>query len=70
MLFARYEKFRPVLKNSNERKNLNHNMSNNVYKYSFFPRTIVTWNNLPMNTSVNALDKIKAVALPVIKTLL
>ena len=36
-------------------------VSNNVYKYSFFPRSIVNWNNLPMNASVNSLDKFKAV---------
>ena len=47
-------------------------VSNNVYKYrySFFPRSIVTWNNLPMNASVNSLDKFNAVALPLIKSLL
>ena len=45
-------------------------VSNNVCKYSFFPQTIVTWNNLPMNTSVNSLDKFEGVALPVIKSLL
>ena len=26
---------------------------NNVFKYSFYPRTIVTWNNLPINNDVN-----------------
>ena len=25
---------------------------NNVYKYSFYPRTIVTWNNLPIDDDV------------------
>ena len=30
----------------------------------------MTWNNLPMNTSVNSLDKFESVALLVIKSLL
>ena len=28
-------------------------ISVHVYKYSFYPRTIVTWNNLPINDDVN-----------------
>ena len=39
---------------------------NNVYKYSFYPRTIVTWNNLPIN-GVNK-NKFKCVALAAIKS--
>lgn len=41
-----------------------------VHLTTCIPRTIVTWNNLPMNTSVNSLDKFEGVALPVIKSLL
>ena len=37
---------------------------NNVYKYSFYPRTIVTWNNLPIDDDVNK-NNFKCVALAV-----
>ena len=41
---------------------------NNVYKYSFYPRTIVTWNNLPIDDDVNK-NNFKCVALAAIKSL-
>ena len=34
-------------------------VSNNVYNYSFHPRTIITWNNLPINKSVNIMLRMK-----------
>ena len=40
---------------------------NDVYKYSFYPRTIVTWNNLPINDDVNK-NNFKCVALVAIKS--
>ena len=40
---------------------------NNVYKYSFYPRTIVTWNNLPISDDVNR-NNFKRVALAAIKS--
>jgi len=40
---------------------------NDVYKYSFYPRTIVTWNNLPINDDVNK-NNFKRVALVAIKS--
>ena len=35
---------------------------NNVYKYSFYPRRMVTWNNLPIDNDVNK-NNFKCVAL-------
>ena len=40
---------------------------NYVYKYSFHPRTIVAWNNLPINDDVNK-NNFKGVALVAIKS--
>ena len=34
---------------------------NDTYKYSFYPRTIRTWNNIPLLTIPDSLDKFKAV---------
>ena len=34
---------------------------NDTYKYSFYPRTIRTWNNIPLPTIPDSLDKFKAV---------
>ena len=34
---------------------------NDTYKYSFYPRTIRTWNNIPLSLIPNSLDKFKAV---------
>lgn len=34
-------------------------ISNNVYIYSFYPRTVVNWNSLTINASVNSLVKFK-----------
>ena len=41
-------------------------VSNNVYKFSFYPRTITIWNNLPINDDVN-LNNFKSIALAAIK---
>ena len=42
-------------------------VSNDVYKFSFYPRTIVTWNNLPIYEDVN-ISNFKAIALAAIKS--
>ena len=43
-------------------------VSNDVYKFSFYPRTIlVTWNNLPIYEDVH-LSNFKAIALAAIKS--
>ena len=41
-------------------------VSNNVYKFYFYPRTITIWNNLPINDDVN-LNNFKIIALAAIK---
>ena len=38
--------------------------NNNIYKYSFYPRTIVTWNNLPLTSFPNTLSSFKTSATP------
>ena len=40
---------------------------NDVYKFSFYPRTIVAWNNLPINEDVNIIN-FKTIALATIKS--
>ena len=42
-------------------------VSTNVYKFSFYPRTIVSWNNVPISKDVN-LNEFKAIALAAIKS--
>lgn len=41
-------------------------VSNNVYKFSFYPRTITIWNNLPITDDVN-LNIFKSIVLAAIK---
>ena len=41
-------------------------VSNNVYKFSFYPRTITIWNNLPITDDVN-LNNFKSIVLAAIK---
>ena len=38
---------------------------NDVHKFSFYPRTIVAWNNLPLNEDVN-INNFKTIALATI----
>ena len=38
--------------------------NNNIYKYSFYPRTIVTWNNLHLTPFPNMLSSFKTSATP------
>lgn len=42
-------------------------VSNDVYKFSFYPRTIVAWNNLPIYEDVN-INNFKTIALAAIKS--
>ena len=44
--------------------------NNNVYKYLFYPRTIVTWNQLPMdNLPMPSVNSFKVTIMPTIKVL-
>ena len=36
--------------------------NNNIYKYSFYPRTIITWNNLQLPSMPDTVNKLKNVA--------
>ena len=38
--------------------------NNNTFKYSFYPRTIVTWNNLPLNPFPSSLSILKTLVGP------
>ena len=40
---------------------------NDVYKFSFYPRTIEAWNHLPINEGVN-INNFKTIALATIKS--
>ena len=40
--------------------------STNVYKYSFYPRSIVIWNNIPLVGNVVKSEDFKSIALPVL----
>ena len=40
----------------------------NIYKYSFHPRTIVTWNNLPLVAIPTSISEFKIIAIPAIRT--
>ena len=42
-------------------------VSNDVYKFSFYPRTIVAWNNLPIYEDVN-INNFKTIVLAAIKS--
>ena len=42
-------------------------VSNDVFKFSFHPRTIVAWNNVPINEDFNA-NNFKTIALAAIKS--
>jgi hypothetical protein len=41
----------------------------NVYKFSFYPRTIVTWNHIPFNNLCQSTPSFKTFAMPSIKSL-
>ena len=41
----------------------------NVYKFSFYPRTIVTWNHIPFNNLCQSTPSFKTLAMPSIKSL-
>jgi hypothetical protein len=41
----------------------------NVYKFSFYPRTIVTWNHIPFNILCQSTPSFKTLAMPSIKSL-
>ena len=41
----------------------------NVYKFSFYPRTIVTWNHIPFNNLSQSTPSFKTLAMPSIKSL-
>ncbi len=41
----------------------------NVYKFSFYPRTIVTWNHIPFNNLCQSTPSFKKFVMPSIKSL-
>ena len=41
----------------------------NIYKFSFYPRTIVTWNHIPFNNLCQSTPSFKTFAMPSIKSL-
>ena len=41
----------------------------NVYKFSFYPRTIVTWNHIPFNNLCQSTPSFKTFVMPSIKSL-
>ena len=44
-------------------------VNNDIYKYSFHPRTIGLWNNIPLSfTNIDNLDTFKSNALPFIRS--
>ena len=43
--------------------------NNNIFKFSFYPRTIVTWNKLSFNSLPSSTDAFKLEALPMIRSL-
>ena len=44
-------------------------VNNDVYKYSFYPRTIALWNNIPLSfTNIDNLDTFKSNALSFIRS--
>ena len=42
--------------------------NNDIFKFSFYPRTIVTWNNLPFDALPASIDAFKATALSAIRS--
>ena len=44
-------------------------VNNDIYKYSFYPRTIALWNNIPLSfTNIDNLDTFKSNALSFIRS--
>ena len=44
-------------------------VKNDIYKYSFYPRTIALWNNIPLSfTNTDHLDSFKSNALSFIRS--
>ena len=44
-------------------------VNNDIYKYSFYPRTIALWNNIPLSfTNIDNLDSLKSNALSFIRS--